>query len=217
MSSVYGHGDGWSITTDNLKASVITFAVRRCIKATWINDRDQFTVPDPAKQLPADFYSDCLAFMLFNGSNQTSAFNTEYKGVKYRIVNEWFPFRKEFTGIASIQKYYAPRNDHERYISEEVEKATGWLKKLTDLARPIYKIFFENLHNLDRPKFRIEEWDSGWYQVRKALEDKRLAVEELKALKLAHNELKLELRAKVYEYGFLPEETSYLTEEETED
>lgn len=44
-SSVYGNGHGMYITGENLEKAAIVFAVRRLIKPTWLNDRDQFLQP----------------------------------------------------------------------------------------------------------------------------------------------------------------------------
>ena len=69
FSSVHsiGHAGGYFITEENLWQAAIVFSVRRLIKPTWLNDRDQFL--QPSKELSAEFQSDCLVWMLFNGSN----------------------------------------------------------------------------------------------------------------------------------------------------
>lgn len=46
MSSPYGHGDGTSVTPANFHRSMAIFSVRKAVKATWLNDRDQFTIPE---------------------------------------------------------------------------------------------------------------------------------------------------------------------------
>ena len=46
MSSAYGCGHGTSITPANFHRSMAIFAVRKAVKKTWLNDRDQFTIPD---------------------------------------------------------------------------------------------------------------------------------------------------------------------------
>jgi hypothetical protein len=45
LTSPYGNGNGWSLTKDNFRKSAMIFAVRKVVKPTWLNDRDQFTVP----------------------------------------------------------------------------------------------------------------------------------------------------------------------------
>ncbi len=71
-SSIFtgGNGGGYYILPENLWQAAIVFAVRRLIKPTWLNDRDQFL--QPSQPLTDEFKSDCLVWMLFNGSNLTA-------------------------------------------------------------------------------------------------------------------------------------------------
>lgn len=61
------------ITESNLIQSSIYFAVRHCIKATWINDRDQFLYPKKGWENDFTFHGDCLIFSLFHGQNKISS------------------------------------------------------------------------------------------------------------------------------------------------
>jgi hypothetical protein len=67
------------------------FTVRKVIKHTWINDRDQFL--QPTVELSDEFKSDCLVWMLFNGSNLTASANDlERNDRKWSIVNHFIPY-----------------------------------------------------------------------------------------------------------------------------
>ena len=95
-SSIFtgGNGGGSYITPDNLWQAAIVFAVRRLIKPTWINNRDQFL--QPSVSLPEEFKRDCLIWMLFNGSNLTaSADGLEWNGRQWSIVNHFIPFTED--------------------------------------------------------------------------------------------------------------------------
>jgi hypothetical protein len=72
------------INSKNLIKACIYFAVRHCIEATWLNDRDQFLYPDEGWQDDLEFQNDCLAFTLFN-TNIQSKFGT----------NNWIPFSEQ--------------------------------------------------------------------------------------------------------------------------
>ncbi len=92
-SSIYtgGNGGGVYITPENLWQAAIVFSVRRLIKPTWINDRDQFL--QPTLPLTQEFKTDCLMWMLFNGSNLTASANgLEWNGTTWSIVNHFIPF-----------------------------------------------------------------------------------------------------------------------------
>ena len=72
------------IASTNLKESTIYFAVRKCILANWLNDRDQFLHPNNGWQKDLEFQNDCLTFTLFNNDIQ-SQFGT----------NHWIPFTEQ--------------------------------------------------------------------------------------------------------------------------
>ena len=92
-----GHKGCVYITPENLWQAAIVFAVRRLIKPTWLNDRDQFL--QPTEPLTEEFKTDCLIWMLFNGSNLTaSANNLEWNDKQWSIVNHFIPFTEEEVG-----------------------------------------------------------------------------------------------------------------------
>ena len=61
------------ITPNNLIPTSIYFSVRHCIKATWINDRDQFLAPNKKWEKDIELHSDCLIFMLFHTQNKITS------------------------------------------------------------------------------------------------------------------------------------------------
>ena len=61
------------ITKNNLIQSSIYFAVRHCIKATWINHNDQFLFPKKGWENDFTFHGDCLIYTLFHGQNKISS------------------------------------------------------------------------------------------------------------------------------------------------
>jgi hypothetical protein len=74
------------VTINNLITSSIYIAVRHCIKATWLNDRDQFLFPNNGWQTDNDFQNDCLAYTLFDNSNNITAKDA---------INHWIPFTEQ--------------------------------------------------------------------------------------------------------------------------
>ena len=65
-------------------------------------------------------------------------------------------------------------------------------------ARAIYKKFYASLNRLDVRKWKIENWDAGWYQIRMSLG----ATLDLSALTE-------KLEPQIYELGFLRDEVKY--------
>ena len=72
------------VTLYNLKESCIYFAVRTCIDATWLNDRDQYLFPNKHWKYDTLFQSDCLVYALFNNNIQS-----QYG------PNHWIPFLED--------------------------------------------------------------------------------------------------------------------------
>lgn len=79
----------------------VYLAVRHCIEASWINDRDQFYVPNEGWKYDKDFQNDCLAFTLFHGQNHI----TSEQG-----TNHWIPFTE--------QQVNAPDNFKSHFMSD---------------------------------------------------------------------------------------------------
>jgi hypothetical protein len=77
------HDSELYINSTNLKTISIYLSIRHCIKATWLNDRDQFLAPNEKWKKDTEFQNDCLAFTLFHGQNKI----TSKEG-----TNHWIPF-----------------------------------------------------------------------------------------------------------------------------
>ncbi|GHT44571.1 hypothetical protein AGMMS49965_20500 [Bacteroidia bacterium] len=77
-----GHHENY-VNVSNLINISIYFAVRHCIEATWLNDRDQFLFPNKKWENDIEFHNDCLAYTIFHGQNRISAKDG---------VNHWIPF-----------------------------------------------------------------------------------------------------------------------------
>jgi hypothetical protein len=210
FSSPFSSGNGWSVTPENFWQTCACFAVRKAIKPTWLNDRDQFTWP--IEEPSEEFYTRCLVYLLFHGSNQTSSLkDVVYKGTTYQIRNPWFPYYPhDFTDrvTADVGMY------RQLSIAQQTQvcKILGDRELPTDCQRvmlaghQVYQKFFENLASLDRQSFKIDYWDQGWYQIRKSLEAQGLATPELQELKSGHKELQTALIPEIYKLGFIRDE-----------
>lgn len=74
------------ITINNLYGICVYFAVRQTVKATWINDRDQYTFPKLDWQIDECFKNNCLIYSIFSGQNRVNM-NGE--------INHWIPFSEQ--------------------------------------------------------------------------------------------------------------------------
>jgi len=91
----------------NLLQSAIYLAVRHCIEATWLNDRDQFLYPAESWKTDREFQADCLAFTLFHGQNRISSADGP---------NHWIPFTE--TQVGAVEKFAS--NFMSRYLAGKV-------------------------------------------------------------------------------------------------
>jgi hypothetical protein len=203
FSSVHsiGHAGGYFITPSNLWQAAVTFAVRRLIKPTWLNDRDQFL--QPTQPLTDEFKTDCLMWMLFNGSNLTSsADGLEWNGKTWSIVNHFIPFtevevnaRDRFESDFMVQ-YLSGKN-----LSLEAQA-------VLDAGRELWRSYFSTTDVRSvRDEYKLNRADVGWYQIRNALKKRNESGDTVPvsfaALENAYQSLSDKLRPQVFSLGFL--------------
>lgn len=87
-----------NISKKNVLYASIYLAVRHCIEATWLNDRDQFLYPNDGWQTDYEFQLDCLAYTLFHGQNRISS---------EQGTNHWIPFTEhELNAPDNFQSHF---------------------------------------------------------------------------------------------------------------
>lgn len=202
-SSIFtgGNGGGVYINEENLWQAAIVFSVRRLIKPTWLNDRDQFLIP--TEPLTDDFKNDCLIWMLFNGSNLTASANDlEWNDKKWSIVNHFIPFTEEEVGAKDrFESDFMVNYLKDKKLSKEAQQVVAEGKKL-------WKSYFEHTDvRAVRDELKLNRPDVGWYQVRKALQARNNSGDyppvSFKPFEEAYKTLTEKLQPKVFEYGFL--------------
>jgi hypothetical protein len=225
-SSPYGGGNGFYITKENLWQAAIVFSVRRLIKPTWLNDRDQFL--QPTEPLSDEFKSDCLVWMLFNRTQRTaSADDLEWNDKKWSIVNHFIPYTEvevnapgRFESDFMVQYLAAlpalPSPTGASSLSSagggarraEVEKLSPEAQTVLAEGKKLWQAYFAHTDvRTVRDELKLNRPDVGWYQVRKALEARNksgdFAPVSFTAFKTAYDTLTEKLQPMVYELGFL--------------
>ncbi|MBR6712170.1 MAG: hypothetical protein IKI76_04155 [Selenomonadaceae bacterium] len=207
LSAPYASHAGFSITPENFEEAMIVHMVRRLPKATWLNDRDQFLQPN--KPLSREFIVDSVIWSLFSASNQTASLSdVEYEGKIYQIRNNFYPF--EVSEVKSWECTIPAIKERLNSATEDRFAAT-WIKnKRLDLSsealavlnsgKAIYKRFYAELEQLDVERWKISDWDAGWYQIRMSL-----------GATIDLSELKDKLEPQIYELGFLRDEVIKFT------
>jgi hypothetical protein len=201
MSSGYCSAGGFFVTTENLWQAAIVFSVRRLIKQTWLNDRDQFL--QPTEPLSDEFKTDCLLWMLFNGSNLTAGANDlEWNGRKWSLVNHFIPFTEaEVNAPDRFESDFMVQ-----YLSDKTLSAEA--QSVLDAGRDLWKAYFAHTDvRTVRDEFKLNRPDVGWYQIRNALKARNssgdTAPVSFSPFEQAYQTLTEKLRPQVFELGFL--------------
>jgi hypothetical protein len=201
FSSGFNGGHGIFINPENLWQAAIIFTVRRVVKPTWLNDRDQFL--QPTEPLNDEFKNDCLVWMLFNGSNLTASANDlEWNNKKWSIVNHFIPFTEE--EVNAPDRFES--DFMVQYLADKVFSTEA--KEVLEAGKKLWQAYFANtdVHTV-REELKLNRVDVGWYQIRKALQARNASGDftpvSFKPFEDAYKKLSEKLQPQVYELGFL--------------
>lgn len=220
---------GVYVGTENLTITTVGFAVRHCIEATWLNDRDQFLYPRKAWKEDREFQFDCLAFTLFHGQNRI----TSTEG-----TNHWIPFtEKEISAPMLFQSHFMsdfiagkckPQaaetlfGAEESLIPTEPIQFSPEAQAVMDAGRELWRYYMTKKEELN---FNV---NASYYDIRRyfqGTDDKGRMYPESQDetymrlwgnIKEALKVLAKKIEPKVYLYGFLLDETT-LPEDEPEE
>lgn len=201
FSSVFSDGHGFYVTLENLWQAAVVFSVRRLVKPTWLNDRDQFL--QPSETLTDEFKNDCLIWMLFNRSQRTASANDlEWNAKKWSIVNHFIPFTEEEVDAPErFESDFMVQYLKDKDLSDEA-------KLVLKEGKELWKAYFSqtDVHTV-REELKLNRADVGWYQVRKALQARNASGDSVpvsfKAFEEAYKALTEKLQPQVYSLGFL--------------
>ncbi len=201
FSSGFNGGHGIFINPDNIWQAAIVFSVRRLVKPTWLNDRDQFL--QPTEPLTEEFKNDCLVWMLFNGSNLTASANgLQWNGKTWSIVNHFIPYtEEEVNAPARFESDFMVQYMAGKTFSAEAQQ-------VLEQGKLLWQAYFAHtdVHSV-REELKLNRPDVGWYQVRKALQARNSSGDfepvSFKPFEEAYKALTEKLQPMVYELGFL--------------
>ena len=210
-----------NITANNLNTICIYFAIRHCIEATWLNDRDQFLFPNDGWKADEEFQADCLAYTLFNNSNNIQSRHG---------VNHWIPFSEAEVGAqdefdSHFMKDYITGNlpkDNPQPVERDffpVEEADNDMQPIKfspeaqaviDAGRGLWRYYHAQQGanpNASYYEIRLhfqgtKTTKSGKVQMNSDSTDKKYTV-LLSTLRNCMKALAAKIEPKVYEYGFL--------------
>jgi hypothetical protein len=204
------HDTKVKISQINIIAICIYFAVRHCVGATWLNDRDQFLSPNKKWQKDKEFQTDCLTFALFHGQNRI----TSKDG-----INHWIPFTEY--EVESPEKFDSnfmtqfingklkPSGNGDAFKKEKLTTPLEFsfeAKAVFEAGRELWKYYLSKPDcNANAALYDIREYFQGRNikgKMNNKSEDEQYTV-LMDALRNSLKTLSKKIEPKIYEYGFL--------------
>lgn len=210
LSAPYVSAGALSVTPNNFEKSMIVHTVRRLPRASWLNDRDQLMQPQVDVLQDNEFITDCVIWSLFSSSNTTASMSdVKYDEKIYRIKNHMFPFlvedvkNWEITNADIKSQVWAKHGERyaAQWIEEHILSEEG--ERVFECAKKVYKYFYEHFNEIAWPKYKIYNWDVGWWQIRMALNDAGLGQDLLENLYEEHRCLGRKILEGIFQYQFI--------------
>ena len=187
------HGKYFYINEDNLQISTIYLAVRHCIEANWLNDRDQFLYPNDGWKEDMEFQADCLAFTLFHGQNRISS---------EQGINHWIPFREQDVDAKDVFASHFMSD----YIKDKQIEFSAEAKAVFAAGKALWKYYHEQPQaNPNASFYDIRAYFQGRDKNGKMNKDSADAqyMALIGSLRQTQKVLAAKIAEKVYKYGFL--------------
>lgn len=187
------HGKYFYINEDNLQISTIYLAVRHCIEANWLNDRDQFLYPNDGWKIDMEFQADCLAFTLFHGQNRISS---------EQGINHWIPFSEQEVDAKDVFASHFMSD----YIKDKQIEFSAEAQAVFAAGKALWKYYHEQPQaNPNASFYDIRAYFQGRDKNGKMNKDSADAqyMALIGSLRQAQKVLAAKIAEKVYKYGFL--------------
>ncbi|MCI1580694.1 MAG: hypothetical protein LKH93_15870 [Clostridium beijerinckii] len=200
------------ITRENYKKCCCLFTARKVIKSNWLNQKDNYMIPKINILEFKQYESDSIIYSIFANENGISSFrDIKTDNKEFNIKNEmFFMSLKEIKDLANINRNEAIYNDCLRFNKEsfmyaelkEIELSKEGKLILETARKLVWESFkhrdeFNKLH----PKYNINTWDAGWYQIKFLLNE--CTKKDLELFEDMIKSFENKLRPLIYELGFL--------------
>jgi hypothetical protein len=193
LSSAYSRGlrnGGGPLYPTNWRRAVALYGARKLVTGNWVNDKDEYLVPDETLEGYDQWVDDIHVYALMHSSNNCTAMrDVQYKGQSWRIKNHWFwKTRRELLDLLDTSETSALHHDA---LSEPLDNSTTWgangdayfarllATGLQDRLSPDVKELLDQLDALfvrslvhrerfaaGRGELHLGAWDAGIYQLK---------------------------------------------------
>ena len=188
------------ITPNNHVEFAVYFAVRLCIEADWLNDRDQFLFPNNGWKTDSEFQGNCLIYALFHGQNRISSRDG---------VNHWIPFTEaEVDAKERFASHFM--SDYLCASATLRENLSSVAKSVLDAGRELWRYYHAQPNANPNASFydiRLH-FQGATVDVKGKSKMNSTSADEtyssrLSNLRAAMKKLARQIEPKVYQYGFL--------------
>lgn len=196
---------------------ICSYFLVRQMPSTWVNAVDSYSYPYIIEEGGDDDYykqwvNDCVISSLFNSQSQQSSLRNIKRGNKsYDIENEWFWMSNdEIKKLSNGEKQSLVYSDCNRFQSDrfvykwiDTHKTSKDSEELLEMAKEIVRVTmkYRTLFNDECPKYHINCWDAGWYQIKGMA--KEFEPKLLEEFNKKYNMLLNRLLEPVYDMGWL--------------
>lgn len=200
-----------SIVPANFERANAAHQARRLVPANWVNDKDEYLIPNQGHPEYDKFVKDSVVMNLFY--QQAALRGVEFHNQIWDVKNEYFWMsHEELAELANENRSSEVENDlrkmsgerfvydylkeNRQYLSSDVREL---LQMLDDAVKSSFK--YRNSFKEEHPEYYINAWDAGWYQIKAIL--KEFEPETLKAIFEQRRKCAKRMESLVYELGFL--------------
>lgn len=211
-SKVTRHLKTTEINENNFEKCLSLFTARRLIKANWINQKEEYMIPDTENPVYKHWIDDCIIYSLFeNSAYQSSLREIIVSGQTYNILNQFFFMsNNDIRSLANENynddvfkdtKLFQDERFMYMYLKQRSLSVEGKevLEKAKELVTKSFK--YREEFNISNPEYQINTWDAGWYQLKALM--KQYMKNELKEFDELFSILVTKMEPQVYELGFL--------------
>ncbi|MCP4912810.1 MAG: hypothetical protein GY909_06805 [Oligoflexia bacterium] len=167
-SSIFGpsNHNGSPIIDSNFVEALAVYGIRKCVRKTWLNDKDEFYIPSSLSAAHEKLIQKAAIFALIDGAYASSMKGLKYKGKSYS-------FRNQFFICSNLEIRSWGSKDH----NFEDSHAFNWIKKnrskftkqelnAIDVTKKLIKESFKNnVRSKGDTKRQIKRGDAGIRQL----------------------------------------------------
>jgi hypothetical protein len=101
--------------------------------------------------------------------------------------------------------------DENRFVADWISNTdlSDEAKLVLEKSTVVYKLFYANLNQMATNKWKIDSWDTGWYQIRRCMTEHNIGSSELKELSKVNEKLACKILPQIEEFGFLDKDEVY--------